>query len=198
MKLLKKIVPIYMLVLSTLLTYATGGTTFKYTPVAVDDLTIMIPYASVSTYTPPVNSLEFTNIVTTEGKEIRVDRTAEGFIFKGYEGKIVLLEVYGDTCPHCIEAIPAYNRLQAKYPDDVVIIALESYGTLTNAGLQQYITIPEANTGEMFSFIKTLTGYYRQAVPYLMILDRDGAIFYDEILADFPESTIDNMIQNHL
>jgi len=154
-----------------------------------------------TTATPPAGTsqvLGSTNIVTTKGKTIKVDRTAGGFIFHGYEGKIVLLEVYGDTCPHCVDAIPAYNRLQAKYPDDVVIIALESYGSLNNAGRQQYITIPKAKTGSMFSFIQSLTGYNRQAVPYLMIFDRNGNKVYNKILANFPENDIDNRIQQLL
>ena len=142
--------------------------------------------------------MDSTTITSTAGEVIKVNRTADGFIFEGYENKIVLLEVYGDTCPHCVEAIPAYNSLQARYPDDVVIIALESYGTLNNAGQQQYITIPKANTGKMFSFIKGLTGYNLQAVPYLMILSRDGGIVYDKILANVPENEIDNLIQQLL
>ncbi len=144
------------------------------------------------------NALASTTIVTTTGKSIQVDRTAGGFIFHGYEGKIVLLEVYGDTCPHCEAAIPSYNALQAKYPNDVVIIALESYGTLTNAAKQQYITIPKANTGNMFSFIKELTGYGLQAVPYLMILDRNGDYTYQQVLSEFPAAEIDSRIQQLL
>jgi len=141
------------------------------------------------------NALASTTIVTTSGKTIQVDKTAGGFIFHGYEGKIVLLEVYGDTWPHCVAAIPAYNRLQAKYPNDVRIIALESYGTLTNAGQQQYDTVPRANTGNMFPLIKEQTGYGLQAVPYLMILNKSGNIIYNEVLSDFPEAAIDNLIQ---
>ena len=154
-----------------------------------------------TTATPPAGTAQIlgsTNIVTRKGKTIKVDRTAGGFIFHGYEGKIVLLEVYGDTCPHCVDAIPAYNRLQAKYPNDVVIIALESYGTLNNAGRQQYITIPKSKTGSMFSYIQSLTGYNRQAVPYLMIFDRNGNKVYNKILANFPENDIDNRIQQLL
>lgn len=142
--------------------------------------------------------LDSTTVTTTGGQTIKVNKTADGFIFEGHEGKIVLLEVYGDTCPHCVEAIPAYNRLQAKYPNDVLIIALESYGTLTNAGQQQYTTVAKANTGNMFPFIQDLTGYNLQAVPYLMILSRDGGIVYDQILASFPEDEIDTRIQQLL
>jgi len=148
------------------------------------------------TTTPTV--LDTTSITTTDGKVIQVDRTNNGFVFKGYEGKIVLLEVYGDTCPHCVAAIPSYNKLQAKYPNDVVIIALESYGTLTNAGKQKYITVAKSNTGNMFSYIQSLTGYARQAVPYLMILARDGGYVYAEVLSEFPEETIESRIKSLL
>lgn len=139
-----------------------------------------------------------TTITTTSGKTIQVDRTAGGFVFHGYEGKIILLEVYGDTCPHCIAAIPSYNNIQARYPNDVKVIALESYGTLTNAGQQQYDTVPKANTGSMFSFIRELTGYGLQAVPYLMILDRNGDYTYQQVLADFPAAEIETRIQQLL
>ena len=143
--------------------------------------------------------VDSTTITTIHGEAIQVDKTAGGFIFHGYEGKIVLLEVYGDTCPHCVASIPVLNGLQAKYPDDVVVIALESYGTLTNASKQQYITIPKANTGNMFLFIKSLTGYSMNAVPYLMVLDRNGDYVYDDLISgDFPLSTIEGLIQGLL
>ena len=162
------------------------------TPATAETPTSQTPTA------PTANVLASTTIVTTTGQSIQVDKTAGGFIFHGYEGKIVLLEVYGDTCPHCIAAIPSYNALQAKYANDVVVIALESYGTLTNAASQQYITVPKANTGNMFSFIRELTGYGLQAVPYLMILDRNGDYTYQQVLADFPEAEIDTRIQQLL
>ena len=155
-----------------------------------------------TTTTPPSTNpgqvLGITTIITTSGQAIQVDRTEGGFVFHGYEGKIVLLEVYGDTCPHCVAAIPSYNALQAKYPNDVVIIALESWGTLTNAGKQQYLTVPKANTGNMFKFIRESTGYGLQAVPYLMIMNRNGDIFYEKVLSDFPENEIEAQIKNFL
>jgi len=144
------------------------------------------------------NVLGTTTITSTAGETIQVDMIQNGFIFHGYENKIVLLEVYGDTCPHCIEAIDSYNRLQAKYSNDVVVIALESYGSLTNAGRQQYITIPMQNTGNMFAFIRELTGYNREAVPFLMVFSRDGNKVYQNILATFPENEIDGLIQQLL
>jgi len=183
---------------------ATTETSTPDTAATVPEAAEPQPQAEETTDTPPQTQtqpdapqiVDTTTIVSTAGETIKVDRTAQGLIFHEYEGKIILLEVYGDTCPHCINAIASYNRLRAKYPDDVVVIALESYGTLSNAGRQQYITIPKANTGKMFAFIRDMTGYNREAVPYLMILDRNGNPVYGKILANFPEAEIENWIQS--
>lgn len=181
--------------IGALLLTGCGGGGGSDTPAAAET---PAPSSTETAAAPAYQVLGTTTITTTGGQTIQVDKTEGGFIFHGYEGKIVLLEVYGDTCPHCIAAIPSYNALQARYPNDVVVIALESYGTLTNASKQQYLTVPKANTGEMFPFIKDLTGYGLQAVPYLMMMNRDGNIFYEKVLADFPESEIDAQIKNFL
>ena len=64
-------------------------------------------------------------------------------------------------------------------------IAMESYGNLDNAGLQQYVathgiqydTVATANSGNMFTFMNELTGYTtNQGVPAYLILGRDGAL----------------------
>ena len=157
--------------------------------------------------TPTAQVIDSTTIVTTSGETIRVDRTADGLIFEGHEGKIVLLEIYGDTCPHCVAAIPKFNRLQAKYPNDVYVITLESYGRLNNAGLQQfatsngmqYDTVAMENSGSIFTFIQTLTGYTAiQGVPALLILERDGDLA-DFIPPSIPdEAYIDGVVQGLL
>ncbi len=170
-----------------------GGSSDNSTPAAAAPSNDQSQSASANTNAAQV--LGTTTITTTTGQNIQVDRTANGFVFHGYEGKIVLLEVYGDTCPHCMAAIPSYNDIQARYANDVVVIALESYGSLTNASQQQYITVPKANTGNMFTFIRELTGYSLQAVPYLMILARDGSLVYQNVLADFPKAEIESYIQ---
>lgn len=151
--------------------------------------------------------LASTTITTTDGIAIKVDRTASGLVFNGYEGKIILLEVFGDTCPHCVDAIPKFNRLQAKYPNDVYVIALESYGNLNNAGLQQfaatngvqYDLVATENSGNMFSFLQTLTGYtLNQGVPALLILERDGDLA-EYIPPSIPnEAYIDGIVQGLL
>ncbi len=148
-----------------------------------------------------------TTITTTGGKTLRVDRTENGFIFEGYEGKIVLLEMYGWNCPHCIDMIPAYNRFKNKYPNDVYIITLESYGTMDNAALQQFVTnygiqydtVSKQNAGNMFSFIQSLTGFtVAQGVPALIVLARDGSMAEYLPPQILPEAYVDSLIQGLL
>ena len=160
-----------------------------------------------STQTPTAQIIDSTTIVTTSGRTIKVDRTPGGLIFEGYEGKIVLLEIYGDTCPHCIAAIPGYNRLQARYPNDVYVITIESYGQLNNAGLQQYVmtngiqydTVAKENAGKIFLFMQDMTGYtLTQGVPALSILTRSGDLADYLPPQDLNEAYVNGIIQGLL
>ncbi len=147
---------------------------------------------------PVVNQ---TTVTTTDGEIIQVKETEAGFIFIGYEGKIVLLEFYGSTCPHCLADIPMYNNLQAKYGDKLVVISVETYGYLNNAALQdfanshnmQYRTIAKENSGNLFEYAQVLVGPIG-GVPYLIVLDGDGEIVTSGLNA-FSESQLDGIIQ---
>ncbi len=141
-----------------------------------------------------------TSVVTIDGEVIPVQVTTEGFRFVGHEGKPVLLEFYGDTCPHCTAAIPMYNSLEAKYGNDILILTIESYGNLNNAGLQnfaanmgmQYRTVATENSGNMKAYAEELVGPM-VGVPYLIILDRSGGIVWNDI-GVIDESSLEGII----
>jgi len=127
-----------------------------------------------------------TTVVTTNGKIIPVTVTTEGFIFGGYAGKPVVLEFYGDTCPHCINAIPMYNKLQSRYGDRLLILTIndgDQYTTLDNAGLQAfatshgmtYATVSRENAGNLKTFAKELVGPMG-GVPYAIVINKNGVI----------------------
>ncbi len=142
-----------------------------------------------------------TTVTTISGEVIQVNETEAGFIFTGYEGKIVLLEFYGSSCPHCMDDIPMYNNLQARYGDRLVVISVETYGYLNNAALQdfsnshnmQYRTIAKENSGNLFDYAQTLVGPIG-GVPYLIVLDQNGEIVTNGLNA-FSESQLDGIIQ---
>ena len=150
--------------------------------------------------------LDQTTIKTIDGEVIHVDRTKDSLIFKGYEDKIVLLEAFGHSCPPCKAAIPGYNRLQKKYYKDVVVIAIEVWGS-DNTGLRQYANtlgihykaVAKVNSGKMVSFIGKLTGWNPgMGVPYLILLSRGGTIAKDVPPQRLPESHVESLIQELL
>ena len=174
----------------------------------VDDPNVGIDDPIVEDPTPPVAVLESTTVTTTSGKVIKVNRTADGLIFEGHEGKIVLLEMYGWNCPFCVEAIPGYNRLKNEYPDDVYIITIETYGTIDNAGMQNYVaqygvqydTVAKQLGGKIESFVQTLTGYsvLAHGVPSLLVLDKSGSLFEYLPPQELPETYVKSLIEGLL
>ena len=150
--------------------------------------------------------LDQTTIKTIDGEMIHVERTKNGLIFKGYEDKIVLLEVFGHSCPPCKASIPGYNRLQKKYQKEVVVIAIEVWGS-DNAGLTQYVNahsiqykaVAKDHSGKIVSFIGNLTGWNLNfGVPYLLLFSRGGALAKDVPPQGLPEAHVDNLIKGLL
>lgn len=44
-----------------------------------------------------------------------------GEVFKKYEGKIILLDVWASWCPDCIKGLPALKEVQRQYPELVYL-----------------------------------------------------------------------------
>ncbi len=127
-----------------------------------------------------------TRVVTTSNEAISVNVTTEGFLFPEFANKPVVLEFYGDSCPHCREAIPIYNMLQSKYGNNVLILTINDgsqYTTLDNAGLQAFVaangitcrTVSRENAGNLRSYAEELVGAM-PGVPYVIIVNKEGVI----------------------
>ena len=186
----------------------------RYTKVTI--LFVSLILLQLSVYAKDINKvqagiaqqqiLEQTDIKTVNGEIIHIDRTKNGLIFKGYEDKIVLLEVFGHSCPPCKASIPGYNRLQKKYQKDVLVIAIEGWGS-DNAGLKQYAhthnihykAVSTADSGKIIPFIGKLTGWnLNMGVPYLMLFSRGGVLAKDVPPQGLPEEHVNGMIQQLL
>ena len=126
-------------------------------------------------------------IKTIDGKKLTIQKKKKGLKFLDFKDKVVLLEFYGDSCPHCLRAIDSYNKLQKKYKDKVAVVALELYGKLNNASRQKYITVAKKDSLKVLKPIKKLTGYSGGIVPYLIILDKNGEIKYQRAVPNLKE-----------
>jgi thiol-disulfide isomerase/thioredoxin len=150
--------------------------------------------------------LEQTSIQTIGGEKIQVERMKDGLVFKGYEDKIVLLEAFGHSCPPCKASIPGYNRLQKKYQKDIVIIAIEVWGS-DNTGLKkfaqqhgiQYKAVSKASAGKIVKFMQNMTGWVPGlGVPYLMLFTRGGLLVKDVPPQRLHESYVEGLIKEFL
>jgi len=164
---------------------------------------LLIPSSYAKELTDAHHPVNHTIIHTVDGKSIDVDLIQKGLHFKGLEDKIVLLEFFGHSCPPCRASIPGYNKLQKKYPDDVVVIAIESWG-MNKEKLKHYVkernmvyeVVPTTDAGKVFKFVKELTGWSpNYGVPYLMLFAPGGALSKTLPPQRLNESYVESLIE---
>ena len=69
--------------------------------------------------------------------EITATDLPNGMLFKGYEGKPLLLNFFGKNCPYCKEEIPNLVALKKQYGDKIAIIGIH---------VQERMTLVERST----------------------------------------------------
>jgi len=205
MNFFKKIFGSSLLSLSLLTTFSHAQIVYKYMPLATDDsMTVVIPYASTNIYLPPVDSIAHTFVETTEGKKMRIDRIKYGFVIEGHENQFVILEIFGNTCPHCLASIPELNKLKEKYGDKLYILSLEDYG-LSNTELKAYKQskniiydlVAGEKAGSLRSMIVNLGGAL-PGVPWTLLLAPNGNQIVDPHFGDVSFDQFDAEIQNYM
>jgi len=60
-----------------------------------------------------------------QGKKITIIERSNGFIFPESNNKIVILQMFGKNCSHCIKEIPIMRNLYKKYFNNLDIIAIQ-------------------------------------------------------------------------
>jgi peroxiredoxin len=99
-----------------------------------------------------------------------------------YRGKVVVLEFFQTTCPHCGTFADILAQVPAKYGDKVAIIAVANLGTDTPQQVDQFVNsrkIPYPvlmDQGQMmFSYVQTP----RADLPHVYVIDGNGYIHAD-------------------
>lgn len=119
------------------------------------------------------------NIVLTDatGTNITVKKLEKGFIFEGYENKIVLLNFFATWCPPCKAEIPELNALQEKYKDDLKIISVLLEPNKSNEEVISFINdfnikFTITNSPDNFKLADEVGGV--ESIPFMLIYDRNG------------------------
>lgn len=114
------------------------------------------------------------------GEKIVLHVKDKGFVFEGFEKKIVLLNFFTTWCPPCVGQMPHLASLQNRYKENLVIIGVileenqdnqEVINFINNHNVEFTLT----NSKENFRLSTHIGGI--ESIPYMILYDKDGDYF---------------------
>jgi len=152
---------------------------------------------------PPATEGDYHQLKTVQGKLISVQERSNGLFFPQYSDKIILLQVFGQHCPYCLQEMPTLRRLQQQYAGNVQIIALQAQEPMDQSTasmlIQQYQmhypVIDKEEATDLLFFLQQ-TFEWTGILPYTLII-KDGAVEYP-FFGETSYQEIDEAIQSLL
>ena len=94
-----------------------------------------------------------------------------------FEGKILVVNSWAKWCPFCVDELPDFAELQAAFPNEVQVIAINRAESLTTAKgytdnfdlTDKYVFLLDPKD----SFYKSIGGF---SMPETLFVDKDGKI----------------------
>ncbi len=130
------------------------------------------------------------NLKTSDGKDLKIQVTKDGWQFKGFENKAVLLNFFGTWCPPCKAEIPHLlnikQRLNKEYkgetPFEIIAVDIGKRGGGLNTPeelasfIKKYgITYPivtGADNGKLFGAVSELNP--SGSIPFMILFNKQG------------------------
>lgn len=89
------------------------------------------------------NALLATNefaLKAISGQEYIIKKSNDGFILKGSENKVIILDIFATWCPPCQAEATHLTTLQEKFKDDLVVIGITVEEDINSTKLQEFRT----------------------------------------------------------
>jgi thiol-disulfide isomerase/thioredoxin len=142
---------------------------------------LALVFALIFVSSAQAKSSNHMSLTTTAGKVINIDITPNGFEFKQYPGKTVLMNFFGPMCPPCIIEMPHLIELQKEHKDEIQIIAVQVQMPMEQGEIKDFvkknnINYPVINLNDAWdivSFVKANTNWGGQ-IPFMMMFDKKG------------------------
>ncbi len=124
------------------------------------------------------------NLKTSDGKDLKVIAKKEGWVFTGYENKVVLLNFFGTWCPPCKAEIPHLLNIRKQLKDNFEIIAIDvgkrGGGLNTQEELNSFIKefevtypiVTGADNGKLFGAVSDLNP--SGSIPFMILFNKKG------------------------
>ena len=102
------------------------------------------------------------------------------FTLSDHEGKVILLNFWATWCGPCVGEMPAFEKLQETYGEDLVLLAVnsgEDEGTVTSFLEKNGYTFPVARDPEYAVAML----YPTDGIPYTVIIGTDGKVAVTQV-----------------
>lgn len=141
---------------------------------------------------------EVHRLKSIQGQKITIVERPTGYIFPEFKNKIVILEMFGKNCSHCIKEMPIMNTLRRQYGHNLEIVALQVEGKMStlqaNALLRRHkISYPviSGETATNLQYHVQSTFGWTGILPFIMVIKNGvtefsyrGSVTYNEINND--------------
>ena len=141
---------------------------------------------------------EVHHLKSIQGHKITVVERSNGYVFPELKNKIVILEMFGKNCSHCIKEMPIMNKLHRQYRNRLEIVALQVEGKMStmqaNALIRRHkITYPliPGDTATNLQYHVQNTYGWTGMLPFIMVIKNGvteftyrGQVTYNEINND--------------
>jgi len=135
--------------------------------------------------TQNANALLSTNeyvLTDTNNNQYVIVKSTEGFKLRGFEEKIILLDIFATWCPPCKAEASHLSSLQEKYADELLVLGISIEEGISNAKLQAFkdefhAEYPMVNSTENSRIINAVTDELQLGRNFgipLMALYKDG------------------------
>jgi len=133
-----------------------------------------------------------------QGQNITIIERSNGYLFPELKNKVVILEMFGKNCSHCIKEMPIMNKLHKKYRGKLEIIALQVEGTMSDMKAQALIRrykikypVIAGDTATNLQYHVQNTYGWTGILPFIMVIKNGvteftyrGRVSYNEINND--------------
>jgi len=115
-----------------------------------------------------------------QGQNITVVERSNGYLFPNLNNKVVILEMFGKNCSHCIKEMPILNRLKRRYGKNLEVVAIQVEGKMSKMqanGLirRHHIKYPviSGETATNLQYHIQNTYGWTGVLPFIMVI-KDG------------------------
>jgi thiol-disulfide isomerase/thioredoxin len=133
-----------------------------------------------------------------QGHSITIVERKNGYIFPEYKNKVIILEMFGKNCSHCLSEMPIMNKLRRQYKGNLEIFAVQVEGKMSpmqaQALIRRYhLTYPiiSGETATNLQYNIQSTYGWTGILPFILVVKNGitefsyrGKVSYHEINSD--------------